>query len=81
LVRIRIIGEDGGDAVWIALVLAVVLAFPIGSASQRARDAHSRWVSYRSRVIKNLEMEVAETVRTIAWAVALLGFRYLVIRL
>lgn len=64
----------------VALGLAVVLAYFIGAAAERTRDAHGRWVSYRSRAVTSLRAEVSETIHTILWVAALVFFLFLLSR-
>ncbi|GAA1699907.1 hypothetical protein GCM10009733_112050 [Nonomuraea maheshkhaliensis] len=36
---------------WVVLLIAVVVAYTLGTYRQAARDAHDRFVGYRHRVV------------------------------
>lgn len=61
--------------------LGLVLALIIGVGAERVRQAHDHWLSYRSRAMKNLALEMKESVRTVVWLVALTAVIYFAIRL
>jgi hypothetical protein len=65
----------------VAFALVMVLAYFIGTAMERTRAAHDRWVSYRSRAVMNLRKEMTETAHILLWVAALALLLYLFSRL
>jgi hypothetical protein len=65
----------------VALAAIMVLAYFIGAATERTREAHGRWLSHRSRAVTNLRKEMTETAHLVFWVAALALVLYLLSRL